>query len=105
MTDVGETFTEFQESKEILTSFELQAAILAELWMNYRNDEEFQDFIEYSDLGLPLAYAIDAGIVVATPEAQNFIYESFALLLEGLDLEDTGFETLDDLLGTEESQE
>lgn len=82
------------------TTFSDKADILADLWMNYRNDEEFQDFIEYNDLGLPLAYAVSADIVKATEIAEGYINETFDLLLAGLDIEeDTGFESLDDLLG------
>jgi hypothetical protein len=62
--------------------------------------------MSYGDLGLPLAYAIDSGIVKNTPEAQNFIEEVFELLLGilGID-EDTGFETLDDILFEDEPNE
>lgn len=80
------------------TPFYTKVAILAELWLNYRADEEFQDFIAYNDLGLPLAYAIDNEIVYATEAAMKFIEETFELLLSGFDVEDTGFECLDDLL-------
>ena len=81
------------------TTFENKCLILADLWMNYREDEEFIEFIEYNDLGLPLAYAIANGIVEDPNSiAQNFIGESFDLLLAGLEIEeDTGFELLDDL--------
>lgn len=80
------------------TSYENKASILADLWLNYRNDEEFLDFVEYNDLGLPLAYAVANGIVESTELAKNFIDETFELLIGGLDIEDTGFESLDDLL-------
>jgi hypothetical protein len=66
--------------------------------MDYRSDEEFQDFIEYNDLGLPLAYAISAGIVEATELSNNFVNEAFDILVEALGLEDTGFESLEDML-------
>jgi hypothetical protein len=80
------------------TSYTDKCAILAEVWLNYRSDEEFQDFIEYNDLGLPLAYAIDSDIVKSTEMAQRFIEETFDLLLASLKVEDTGFDTLDALL-------
>jgi hypothetical protein len=80
------------------TSYECKVAILADLWLNYRSDENFSDFVEYNDLGLPLAYAIDNEIVESTDMAANFIKETFSLLLEALDIEeDTDFETLDEL--------
>ncbi len=80
------------------TTFENKCAILAEVWLDCRDDEEFDDFIEYNDLGLPLAYAISSGIVERTQKADGFIEETFELLLASLDVEDEGFESLDDLL-------
>jgi hypothetical protein len=86
----------------LTTTFENKTSILAELWLNYRAEEEFQDFCEYNDIGLPLAYAIANGIVQTTPLATTFIEETFALLVEALGQEDLGFDSLDDLLGIEE---
>jgi hypothetical protein len=80
------------------TTLDNKLSILAQLWLDYRDDEEFADFIEYNDLGLPLAYAISNGIVKITPTAEKFILETFDLLLAGLDVEDVGFETLEDVL-------
>ena len=31
--------------------FSNKVSILAELWMNYRDDEQLKDFVEYNDLG------------------------------------------------------
>lgn len=82
------------------TPYSTKVDILADLWLNYRNDEEFIDFIEYNDIGLPLAYAISNGIVEGTPIAEAFINETFALFLAALEIdEDLGYESLDDLLG------
>ena len=80
------------------TPFEARVAILADLWLNYRMDEEFSDFIQYNDMGLPMAYFIENDMVEPKPIAINFINETFDLLLAGLDVEDTGFQDLDDLL-------
>jgi hypothetical protein len=82
-----------------VTTFEAQTEILADLWLNYKQDEEFADFIEYNDIGLPLAYVISNQIVKPTEQAKNFINETFELLLAGFDIdEDEGFETLDEIL-------
>jgi hypothetical protein len=80
------------------TSFENKTAILADLWLNYKSDEDFEDFFEYNDLGLPLAYLLDNDIVAVTEKAENFINETFGLFLEGLDVKDEGFESLDEIL-------
>jgi hypothetical protein len=84
------------------THFDNKTQILAELWMDYRNDEDFQDFFEYNDLGLPLAYALANNIVESNSLAQQFVDETFRLLLLGLEIkEDTGFEVLDDVLSSQ----
>lgn len=80
------------------TPFLTKCEILSTLWLDYKQDEEFADFIEYADLGLPLAYAISNGIIETAPLAENFINETFDLLLGAMDLEDTGYETLEDIL-------
>ena len=81
------------------TPYSSKCQILADLWMEYRDDEEFKDFIEYSDLGLPLAYAISAGVVESTLTAQGFIEETWNIFLAGLEIEDSGFDTIEDVLG------
>lgn len=85
-------------SEDITTTFDSKCEILGELWIEYKNDAEFEDFIEYNDLGLPLAYAISSGIINSTPIAEGFVTETFELLLSGLEIEDEGFESLADVL-------
>ena len=79
------------------TSFETQCDILAQLWIEHRQDEDFKDFVEYNDIGLPLAYFISEGVVLPTPLAETYVGETFDLLLFALDVEDTGFELLADI--------
>lgn len=82
------------------TPFDKRCEILADLWLNYKNDDEFLDFIEYNDLGLPLAYAFDNGILdySASEKAKPFVDEAWGLLLAGMEVEDTGYESLNALL-------
>lgn len=83
------------------TTFENKCLILADLWLNYRDDEQFEDFITYNDMGLPLAYALSEGIVKGTEVSTKFIDETFDLLLSGLGIEDSDYQSLDDLLSTD----
>ena len=85
-----------------MTEFETRCSILADLWMNYRGDEGFESFIEYNDLGLPLAYLISSDIVKPNAElATGFINETFELLMAALELEeDFGFASLDEMLNS-----
>ncbi len=80
------------------TSFENKTAILADLWLNYKSDEDFEDFFEYNDIGLPLAYLLSNDIVKGTEKATQFINETFGLFLEGLEMKDDGFESLDEII-------
>jgi hypothetical protein len=68
--------------------------------MNHRTDEEFRDFIEYNDLGLPLAYAIAENVISVSDKARLFVEETFDVFLAGLEIEDTGFDSLDELLSS-----
>ena len=80
------------------TPFSSKCEILGELWLKYRSEEEFEDYIEYNDLGLPIAYAIANDIVKPTDMAKSFVEETFDLLLASLEIEDEGWENLDELL-------
>ena len=72
--------------------------ILTDIWINHSDDEQFEDFIEFNDLGLPMAYFISRGIVEMTPMAQELVDNSFDDLLELFDVEDTGFTSLKDFI-------
>ena len=83
-----------------MTNFSSRCNILAELWIDYRQDENFTDFIEYNDLGLPLAYSISEGLATPNEQGIKYINETFDLLLEALGKEDEGFETLEDVFNS-----
>ena len=80
-------------------TFENKITILAELWMNYRDDEDLQDFVEYNDLGLPLAYFLTNEIVLPTEQTHIYINETYDLFIASLQVEDTEWTSLDELLG------
>jgi hypothetical protein len=87
-----------------MTDFEDICIILGELWMNYRNSSEFDDFLQYNDLGLPLAYAISTNIIEDSEMAKAYINETWLLFIEAIGIEDKGFKTLEDVFeaGTNE---
>jgi hypothetical protein len=80
------------------TPYDTKCDILGEFWLDNKGNPDYEDFISYNDIGLPLAYAISIGIVKSTDRARGFITETFTMLLSELNIEsDTGFETLEDL--------
>lgn len=81
-----------------LTSFEDLCSILAELWINHKEEKTFEDFISYNDLGLPLAFAVDSELVTPSELAKKYIEETWFILLKSLEInEDIGFTCLEDL--------
>lgn len=84
-------------SEKNTTPVNKKISILADLWINYKNDDEFADFIEYNDLGLPLSYAIENDLVDSSPKAEAFILETWDLFMAALEIEDEGFDSLDDI--------
>jgi hypothetical protein len=73
--------------------------ILAELWMNYRDDDELEDFVEYNDIGLPLAYLLMNEIVLPSEQSAIYINETYDLLIGALGIPDKEWESLDEMLG------
>lgn len=86
-----------------MTDFQTQCAILSDLWLNYRDHEELEDFVEYNDLGLPLAYLIHTELAVATEQGIPYVEETFNLLCSALDLDmEAEYVSLNEMLDQEE---
>lgn len=81
------------------TPFDIQCEILSDVWLKYRHDHQFEDFIQYNDIGLPLAFVLSEDMAKPTAKGESFVAETFALFLKALGIdEDEGYESLDDLL-------
>jgi hypothetical protein len=83
-----------------MTDFYIKCQILGQI---YRDDlEEFKDFMEFNDLGFPIAYLNVEGLALPSVDGVRFVEETWDLLLAELNLSDTGFEDLDHLLSSVE---
>ena len=88
------------------TTFENKCAILADLWLNYKDNEELEDFVEYNDLGLPLAYVIHTGLATVTDDGTLYVDETFNLLLSGLGLDlDGEYDSLNEIMELQGDEE
>jgi len=85
-----------------VNNFDNKITILAELWMNYRDDDQIKDFIDYNDLGLPMAYLLTNEIVLPTAQAEMYINETYDLFLMALDVEDNEYESLEEIMALTE---
>jgi hypothetical protein len=78
-----------------------KCGILGRFWIEFREDNELKTFIEYNDVGLPIAYFIAEGLVKETPLSEQYINETFDLLLSAIGVteeEIDGISTLEDLM-------
>jgi hypothetical protein len=88
------------------TNFETKCAILSDLWLNYKDNEELEDFVEYNDLGLPLAYLIHTDLVAVTETGMPYVDETFNLLCTALGLDsDEEYTSLNELMELQDEDE
>jgi hypothetical protein len=85
-----------------VTDFVTQCVILGELYENYKEEKDFRAFIEYNDLGLPLAYLTAQGLIVeVSDDGRRYILDTFEMFIKSIKLtEDDILEgmTLDEVL-------
>jgi hypothetical protein len=88
-----------------VTDFTKVCEILGVLYANYKEDEEFKDFIDFNDLGLPLAYFASERLCEVSDDGARYIMETWLLFLKGLGLEDTGvWDNLEDVFESAEEK-
>jgi hypothetical protein len=81
-----------------MTDFSNICDILGELYSQYSEDKEFKDFIEFNDIGLPLAYFVREHLASPSDDGVRYIMETWDLFITSLDIEDTGFNNLNEVL-------
>lgn len=65
-----------------MASFESKVTLLSDLYTNYQENDLFDDFIAYNDIGCPLAYFIETKLCEVTPQGKLYIDETYSLLME-----------------------
>ena len=88
-----------------MTDFSKVCNILGKLYADFKEDQEFKDFIDFNDLGLPFAYFASESLVEVSDDGARYIMETWALFLAGLNLEDTGgWDSLEDVFEAAEEK-
>lgn len=87
-----------------MTNFSNICIILGTLFENYKGDPKFSDFIEFNDIGLPLAYFQREGLAEVSQDGNKYILESWEIFVTSLGLEDTGFSSLDEMFEIAENK-
>ena len=81
-------------------------AVLADLYLHYREDDEFKEFADYNDIGLPIAHLVHTGLVTMNKEGEIYIEETYDLLISAMGVDPEGnYETIEDMLQFMETTE
>jgi hypothetical protein len=83
-----------------MTDFFIKCQILGQIYRDHR--EEYKDFIEFNDLGFPLAFFNAEGLALPSSDGMRYVEETWDLLLAELNLDDTGFDDLEHLFSSEQ---
>jgi len=79
------------------TDFSKKCEILGQFYMEYREDTKLKNFLEYNDIGLPLAFLAAENLSIPTDQGQDFVNETWKIFLETLEIEDEGYEDLESI--------
>ena len=88
-------------------NFADRCGILGQFWYEFRDDQTVKPFMEYNDVGMPLAWFIATGVVTPLPMAEEYINETFAMFLNAMEVEEADVvdvDNLDDLLAIVEQK-
>ena len=75
-----------------------KTGVLGSLWIQFRDSEEFETFMDYNDIGLPMAYYLAEGLVKElTPLGEQYILETFDMFSKALDITEKEIDGLDNI--------
>ena len=92
-----------------MANFETVCGILGELYTNYKDSKEFRSFVEFNDLGLPLAFLTSQGLVVElSDDGRRYVIDTFDMFIGSLKVDHEDIMegmTLDELLEIASSEQ
>lgn len=73
------------------TGFSEKCSIMGALWVNYRQDlqdnDGWREFLDYADIGLPLAYILSTDVAKPNKESVRYINETWEVFCQLLDID------------------
>jgi hypothetical protein len=76
-----------------------KALVLVEFINRYFNDDEYNDFFDYNDIGVPMSIMIANELVSLHEEGQKVFDETWKEMCELLDCDPNGeYESLEDII-------
>ena len=82
------------------TDFSDKVNILGRFKYEYGEEipDTLKEFFDFHDIGLPLAYLAREGLCEVSDDGKKYIAETWDMFLSTLEVEDTGFSDLDEVL-------
>lgn len=74
-----------------------KTGILGQLWIDFREDDNFKAFMDYNDIGVPMAYFIAEGLVNPTPLGEQYVEESIDMMFKLLDINEEDVDGLHEI--------
>lgn len=75
-----------------------KTGVLAQLWIDFREDEDFSAFMDYNDIGVPMAYYVAEGLVNGlTALGEQYVEESIDMMFKLLDITEAEVDELDEI--------
>ena len=79
-----------------------KTGILGQLWIDFRDDDNFSAFMDYNDIGVPMAYYVAEGLVTGlTDLGQQYVEESIDMMFKLLEITEAEVDELDEINLTE----
>jgi len=73
------------------TPFSNKCKVLGELWLYYREQasqhNEWQQFFEWADIALPLAYMSWQELVIIKPDAEQYVHDAWVTFCEMIEID------------------
>jgi hypothetical protein len=75
-----------------------KTGILGQLWIDFRDDENFSAFMDYNDIGVPMAYYLAEGLVTSlTPLGEQYVEESIDMMFKLLEITEAEVDGLEEI--------
>jgi len=75
-----------------------KTGILGQLWIDFRDDDNFSAFMDYNDIGVPMAYYLAEGLVNGlTPLGEQYVEESIDMMFKLLEITEAEVDGLEEI--------
>jgi hypothetical protein len=75
-----------------------KAGLIGQLWIEFRADEDFSAFMEYNDIGCPMAYMVAEGLVKElSPVGEEMLAETFKMFIDLIEVTEEEIDLLPEI--------